>query len=329
MGAKAIPFPGSRRIAALAATVESPPDPATSPWLQLAAPVGRVATYFLIGGSFLQLFSPLVFLLDLASRADPAGPGGSLVLLLADPGYLLSIGDFLLILGIVILEAAVFLVLFSFVRADRKVGAGALVLGLVTFACLAAWVPVMLYAQGRATGAVVSVDAAAATGGWGIASVLMLVASLAYLFLCVRTEERHGRLGLPSLRWPIYAAVNVFGAAAIAGFFAGSDPNVNAFSLGLVLKLTMIPMLGVMAFSDLRDRFPAWARVALQVVPKVPAKAAARPRPIAAKPWPVRRVSPMAVSRITANTMSPTVRAPARAIGSAPLARPLPPPPDD
>ena len=91
-------MPGARRIAALAATVAHSPDPASSPWLHLASPVGRVSTYFLIGGCFLQLFAPLVFLLDLSSRADPAGPGGSLILLLANPGYLLSIGDFLLIL---------------------------------------------------------------------------------------------------------------------------------------------------------------------------------------------------------------------------------------
>ena len=261
--------------------------------------MGRVATYFLIGGCFLQLFAPLVFLLDLSSRADPAGPGGSLLLLLASPNYLLSIGDFLLILGVVILAASVFLILFSLVRADTKVGLDAIVLGVVAFACLAAWVPAMLYAEGRATGAIDSVDAAAATGGWGVASLLMLGASLAYLFLCVRVENG-SRRGIASLRWPMYGAAGVFGSAALAGFFAGGAQNMDAFSLGLVLKATLIPMLGVMAFADLRDRFPRWERLPLQTTPRVAARRVARRRSI-----------------------------PARPVAMTPIAMPLPPPPDD
>ena len=284
----------------MSAAIATPPDPTTSPWLHLAAPVGRVATYFLIGGSFLQLFAPLAFLVDLGGRTEPDAPGGSLLLLLSDPGHLLSIGDFVLILGVVILAAAVFLILFAFLRADRKVGFVPFLLGATVLACLAAWVPVMLYAQGRATGTVASLDAAAATGGWGLASCLMLGASLAYLFLAVRIQNGSGKLGLPSFKWPIYGAVGVLGSVAIAGFFASGGADLDAFSLGLVLKATLIPFLGVMAFSDLRDRFPAWARVPLHDAPITAAK-----------------------------SMDVPIRSPAKPVMAVRVARPMPPPPDD
>ncbi len=282
----------------MAAAVANPPD-ATSPWLHLAAPIGRVATYFLIGGSFLQLFAPLAFLVDVQSRTNPYDSGGNLLYLLTDPGHLLAIGDFVMILGTVILVAALFLILLALIRAERRVPLDAFLLGSVVLGCLAVWVPAMLVSQGIARGTVASVDAAAATGGWGLASLLLLVASVAYLFFAIRVENGTGVRRLGSLKWPIYAAVNVLGTAALAGFFQSGGGNLDAFSLGLALKLTLIPMLGVMAYSDLRDRFPAWSRLPLMAV-RVAARPVVRPVPAPAKP--------MVVTAIV---------------------RPLPPPPDD
>jgi len=310
-GAKGIRSGAHERYARLAATVESPPDPTTSPWLAIAAPVGRIATYFLIGAAFLQLFAPLVFLAELSSQADPAGPGGSLVLLLSDPGRLLSIADLVSLVGIVILACALFLILFGLVRADKKVGIDTFLLGVVVFACLVTWVPVMLVSQGIARGTVTSVNAAAATGGWGLASLLLLGASLAYLFFAIRLENGTKARKLASFKWPVYAAVNVLGSAAIAGYVAGG--NLDAFSLGLVLKVTIIPLLAVMAYSDLRDRFPAWALVPLMKAPPT-----------------VEVVRPVAVARRT--VLPPSLSEPRPQPPPPPMgvfAQPLPPPPDD
>lgn len=274
----------------------NPPDPTTSPWLAVAAPVGRVASWFLVGANFLLLFAPLVFLLNAAEYLDPQGPGGTLLLLFSDPTRILAVSDLITLIGIVILACALLVILFGLIRAERKIKLDVYLLGIVTVACLLAWVPVMAYALQRARGTVTNVDAAAATGGWGLAAGLLLAASLTYLFFTIRLENGTGTRKLGSFKWPIYAAVNLLGSAAIAGFFQPGGGNVSAFSLGLVLKVTLIPMLGVMAYQELRDRFPLWARVPLH-----PAPVAAR---VVAPPAPVARV-PMAI------------------------ARPLPPPPDD
>jgi hypothetical protein len=168
------------------------------------------------------------------------------------------------------------LVLLALVRGDRRVSLLTFALGCAVLLCLVSWVSVMLYAQGQARGTILTVDAAAATGGWGVASLLLLVASLAYMSLTLRVENGEGKRSLTSFWWPAYGAVNVLGSVAIAGFFAGSPSGAgrsDALSLGLVLKVTLIPMLGVMAYGDLKDRFPRWARVPLMEPPKVPAAA--------------------------------------------------------
>jgi len=188
IGAKAIRATVARRWTRLAA-LDSPPDPTTSPWLANAAPVGKVATLFLIAGNFLLLFAPLLFLTNASGDVDPSGPGGPVLLLLSDPGHLLAIGDFVGILGTVILACAVFVVLLGLIRADRPVGILTYALGVVVFACLATWVPVTLWSQGAASGDPATVDAAAATGGWGLASLLLLAASVAYLFFTMRVEN--------------------------------------------------------------------------------------------------------------------------------------------
>ena len=276
------------------AALDSPPDPTTSPWLAIAAPVGKVATLFLIAGNFLLLFAPLLFLTNASGDVDPSGPGGPVLLLLSDPGHLLAIGDFVGVLGTVILACAVFVILLGLIRADRPVGILTYALGVLVFACLATWVPVALWSQGAASGDPATVDAAAATGGWGLASLLLLAASVAYLFFTMRVENGTRALRLGSFKWPIYAAVNVLGSAAIAGFFSGGGSATNVFSLGLALRVTLVPLLGVMAYSDLRDRFPLWAQVPLHEPPAAPHAEAQRPAP------PVGR-----------------------------LVRPIPPPPDD
>lgn len=269
---------------------ESPPDPRASPWLATAGPIGKVGAYFLIAQCFLLLFAPLVLLLDLASRVEPGGAGSSLVALFADPMRLIAVADLVAIVGTVILALALFLVLFGLVRGDRRTPLAAYALGIGALACLAAWIPVMAYSLGRARGgpagdAVAALDAAAATGGWSLAAVLLLAASLLYVFFCLRMEGGTG-FRLRTLKWPVYASVNLLGSVAIAGFFegaAGGSGNVDAFTLGLILKVTLIPVLGGMAYQELRDRFPLWAR--LPVMEAVGGIARASP-PSAALPLP-------------------------------------------
>jgi len=283
----------SQRWRSFVSAAESPPDPRTSPWLHVAAPVGKVAAYFLIAQCFLLLFAPLVLLLDLASQVEPGGTGSSLVALFADPMRVIAVADFVAIIGVVILALALFLVLFGFVRGDRRVPLDAYAFGIGSLACLAAWVPVMAYSLGRARGgaaggdAVATLDAAAATGGWSLAAVLLLAASLLYVFLCLRMEGGT-ELRLRTLKWPVYAAVNLLGSVAIAGFFegaAGGSRSVDAFTLGLVLKVTLIPVLGGMAYQEMRDRFPLWARLPV-TEPRSASVAVSPPRPHAAHSLP-------------------------------------------
>jgi hypothetical protein len=157
----------------------------------------------------------------------------------------------------------------------------------------------------------VSLDAVAATGGWSLASGLILAASLLYMFLAQRVEAGTGGFKLSSLKWPLYGAVNLFGSLAIAGFFQGlasGHPNMDAFTLGLVVKMTLVPVLGVLAYRDLLDRFPYWGRLPAAILP-----AAAVIRPT------LRRVH-----------ASRRVHAPQRVFAPRPTpasVRPLPPPP--
>src|SRR6267143_602005 len=94
-----------------------------------------------------------------------------------------------------------------------------------------------------------------------LAFLLGLPASLLYLFFTLRLEATAKPLKFACLKWPIYGAVNVFGSLAIAGFFQGlaaGSPNMDAFTIGLVVKMTLVPVLGVLAYRDLYDRFPNW-----------------------------------------------------------------------
>jgi hypothetical protein len=256
--------------------------------------VGKVAAYFLIAQCFLLLFAPLVLLLDLASQVEPGGAESSLIALFADPMRVIAVADFVAIIGVVILALALFLVLFGFVRGDRRVPLDAYALGIAALACLVAWVPVMAYSLGQARGgaaggdAVATIDAAAATGGWSLAAVLLLAASLLYVFFCLRMEGGTG-LRLRTLKWPVYASVNLLGSVAIAGFFegaAGGSRSVDAFTLGLVLKVTLIPVLGGMAYQEMRDRFPLWARLPVQDAPVTANVQTSPPNPALARPLP-------------------------------------------
>ena len=249
-----------------------PPPETTSPWLPLAGRLGRIAVACLLVENFLLLFAPLFFLLNLPSNARLTPSPAVALPVYTDAGLLLSLADLFSVIGFVILAPVLFLILLGLWRSGRRPGFDALLPGIAALACVAALVPVKLYAQGRAAGTIASLDQVVATGGWGVASALLLVASLAYLFFALRVEARARPLKLACFMWPVYAAVNALGAVAIAGFFQGlaaGSPNFDAYTLGIVLKVTLVPMLGVLAYRDLYDRVPTWARIPTKVVAPV------------------------------------------------------------
>jgi len=293
----------------------SPPAPQPLPswWLSLASRLGRVAIVCLIVENFLLLLAPLAFLTGL-------NPGsfmttGSLLSVFSDAGFLLSLADLFAVIGFTILAPVFFLILFGLVRSKRRVPYDTLLLG-GAIACAIAVVPVELYAHARAAGTVASLDAVAATGGLTAASALILLVSLLYLFFSLRVEGTVKPLKLACLKWPVYGAVNVFGSLAIAGFFQGlaaGTPRMEAFTIGLVVKMTLVPVLGVLAYRDLFDRFPNWARIPVAGAPILPAPVAAAPRRVFA-----RRTSTPATVRPLPPPPSPENEM-----------KPLPPPPTD
>jgi hypothetical protein len=323
----------------LTARTAAPAEPAASLGLQLAGRLGRVAAACLVIASFLLLFAPLFWLTGLAGTPSLVSPGAAgavdptraIVGLATDPGFLLQMADLLQVIGFVILAAVLLLILVGLVRGPRKVPTDAVALGFAAFVIALALVPVLLIAQAYARGTIGSIDEVAATGGWSVASVLILGLSLAYLFFALRVEAVSGKRRLPVYKWPVYAAVNVLGAVAIAGFFEGvaaGNPNFDAFTLGIVLKVTLIPMLGVLAYRDLYDSFPAWTGVGAAEAPK-PALS-----PVAAPAPPSREVlrPPPPPEPTAASTVAPPP-APGASLPPPPPPEepplPPPPPPDD
>lgn len=284
-------------------------------WLSLAARLGRVAILCLIVENFLLLLAPLAFLIGLngGSVMSPAPTSASLLQVFSEAGFLLSLADLFAVIGFVILAPTFFLILVGLIRSKRRVPHDTLLLG-GAMGCAIAVVPVEVYAHARAAGTVASLDAVAATGGLTAASALILVVSLLYLFFSLRIEGTVKPLKFAGLKWPVYGAVNVFGSLAIAGFFQGlaaGSPRMDAFTIGLVVKMTLVPVLGVLAYRDLFDRFPSWARIPVAGVPILPAPVRAAPRRVF-----VHRARPVAATRPIPPPPTPEN-----------TMRPLPPPP--
>ncbi|GEM_PF-5479466 len=281
-------------------------------WLSLASRLGRVAIVCLIVENFLLLLAPLAFLTGL----DPGGfmTSASLLSVFSDAGFLLSLADLFAVIGFTILAPVFFLILVGLVKSKRRVPHDTLLLGGATAAAIAV-IPVQLYAHARAAGTVASLDAVAATGGLTAVSALILLVSLLYLFFSLRIEGTVKPLKFSSLKWPIYGAVNVFGSLAIAGFFQGlaaGTPRMDALTIGLVVKMTLVPVLGVLAYRDLFDRFPSWARIPVAGAPILPAPVRAAPRRVF-----IRHAHPVVARPL------PPPPSPANEM------RPLPPPPTD
>ncbi len=328
---------GAKRIRAavwnrgddLTAPSAAPAEPAASLTLHLAGRLGRVAAACLVISNFLLLFAPLFWLTNLGGTpafAPGEDQGRAILAVATDPGFLLQIADLLQVIGAVILAAVFLLLLLGVVRGRGRQPLEAVALGFSTFLLALVLVPVLLIAQAHARGAVGSIDEVAATGGWSVASAILLGLSLAYMAFGMRVDGAVRPRPRTSFRWPVYAAVNLLGAAVIAAFFEGAaegSPNFDAFTLGLVLKVTLVPMLGVLAYRDLYDRFPTWARVAAAETPRAtPAPATVSPPPPPEAPPPPRPHAAGAVPASLAPEASPIPPPPTTEL-------PPPPPPDD
>ncbi|TLZ61721.1 MAG: hypothetical protein E6K13_06605, partial [Methanobacteriota archaeon] len=155
------------------------PQAPTSWWLSLASRLGRVAIVCLIVENFLLLFAPLAFLVGPSSGSARVSVLGSLLLVFQDASFLVNLADLFAVIGFAILAPVLFLVLFGLFKSKRRLPFDTLLLG-GALACVVAAIPVKLYAEARGAGSVTTIDAVAATGGWSVASGLVLAASILY-----------------------------------------------------------------------------------------------------------------------------------------------------
>src|SRR3989442_9771782 len=194
-------------------------QPVPSWWLTPASRLGRVAICCLILENFLLLFAPLAFLLG-GSPGMGFSPRASVLVAFSDAGFLLSLADLFAVIGFSILAPVLFLLLIGLVKSKRPVPFDTFLLG-GALACVVAVIPVKLYAQARAAGTVASLDAVAATGGWSLASGLILAASLLYMFLAQRVEAGAGGVQPPRPQGAPVGGPNPFGGPPVPGVFPG------------------------------------------------------------------------------------------------------------
>src|SRR3989441_5423757 len=217
-------------------------QPVPSWWLTLASRLGRVAICCLILENFLLLFAPLAFLLG-GSPGMGFSPRASVLVAFSDAGFLLSLADLFAVIGFSILAPVLFLLLIGLVKTKRRVPFDTFLLG-GALACVVAVIPVKLYAQARAAGTVASLDAVAPTGGWSLASGLILAASLLYMFLAQRVEAGAGGVQTSRPQRAPYAGANIFRGLARPRFFPGlaaGRPHFDALTPRLVVEISPFP----------------------------------------------------------------------------------------
>ncbi len=251
--------------------------------LDLGVRLGKVAAACLVAGNFLYLFAPMFYFADLTRFVDTRQASGELVSQVSDPGMLASVADLVLGIGTALLAFALAFLLVGLWRARRRPAGDAFPLGIGAVVCLAGVPLVAVWTQARA--GIGSEDAVIALGGWSAGSALLLAASLLFLFFSLRAEGALKPLKLACLLWPVYAVVNVLGAATFASLIersGGTGANFEAFVAGLALKIILIPVLAVVAYWDLYSRLSDWRRADTAPRTRAPrAPAVARPASVA------------------------------------------------
>ncbi len=246
-----------RRLA-LRERSESRDEPANT-WLDLGGGFGRWGALLLVFQHLLLLLAPLFYLANLRASLPPGrSTMEDLLLLLAAPEQLVGIADLIALPGVIFLVVGLFLTLFGLRQEKLPLKPLSALFGFGAIAALIAWIPLTVYSAGRATGAVLTLNQVAATGGFTVASALLLGAALLWMLFTLDVQKRFEPSNLTSYHWPVYAGINLLGSAAIAAFFqslAAGAPSQDALLIGMILKATLIPVLGVMAYSNLRDKF--------------------------------------------------------------------------
>lgn len=228
------------------------------PFLQLAGSLGHTGAAFLIAANFASLFAPLFYFTNLAAFVDPRDPSAVAVLLFSDPSRLFAVGDLLLLIGAFMMSGAGAFVLLGLPRLSRKVPIDAFILGGASVGGLVAWSVATVLARG---GARSGLDAVAAVGGWSNAALLLLVASVLYVAFTVRVDPGAARRGFAPIRWPVFAAINLAGTAALRPTGGRADEPLAIVGLGLVIVL--LPLLGIVTYRDVMESFDKWPKRAL------------------------------------------------------------------
>lgn len=209
----------------------------------------------MIASNFAFLFAPLFYFSDPRAGLNSKEPTTIAFVLVADPHRVFAVGDVLLLIGAVLLSAAVALVLPGLLRPDRRPPKDAFLWGSAAVVAMGAWAVATLAAQSRARG---GLSAVVAMGGWSTAALALLVASALYVVFTVRVGGKSARRGLAPLRWPVYAALGLVGTA-----FLKPSPQAGEWVVvvGLGLMIVLLPLLGVMTYLDVRSSFDEWAKM--------------------------------------------------------------------
>lgn len=268
---------------------------AASPGLEIAVRLGRIAVVCLIVQSFLFLLAPLFFLASPERYVDTGSTAQQIVAAFSDPMMFASIGDLFGGIGLVVLASAVAVLLSSLWRAWRRPSRAVVLLGVAAVVLVAAVPAAMVWTAASSPRFPGQLDGLAATGGWNAVSLLLVAATLAFALFAWRVERASRPLRLASLLWPVYAAVSLVGSVAFADFFEGvvaAESSAGAYMLGLLLKILLLPVLGVIAYRDLLLRFPDWRKVDVSGPARAEPGAAARePAPLPPPPPPPPEVA--------------------------------------
>ncbi len=290
-------------------------------WLELSGGLGRFGAALLIVQHLLLLLAPLFFLANLKSQL-PRGRTTleEVVALLSAPEQLVSIADLLAIPGIIFLSVALLLAVWGLRSEKAPVSPLIMAFGVAAFLVLILWVPTTLYSQGRASGVILTLDAVAATGGYTVATLAVLIASLLWMAFTLGVKKDLHLPGITSYHWPVYAAVSLLGAVAIAVFFqslAAGGPSQDVLLIGVILKATLIPVLGVLAYANLREKFYTIKRLkfapreAPRPIPP-PSKTPAAPPPPPPEPTPAASSPPVDAAKTAPRPGRTTAATPRR-----------------
>ena len=251
---------------------------ASKAWLHLGGRLGRVAGGCLVAQNFLYIFAPLFFLLDLGRFVNPRDAGGQFVAQASDAGLFLAVGDIAGMLGFALLASALAALIAGVEVSRRPPPLAVMAIVAAGFACVAVMPLVMSWAEGKPREAGVgTLDSAILAGGWGIGAAVLLCASLAFLaFALIQGGPRDGRLVCPL--WAVFGAVQCLGVAPFAAVIEAAgeaDRNPYTLTIGLGVRILLLPVLAVLAYRELLERLPGWEQTGTGASPRGPSRARA------------------------------------------------------